>query len=257
MAVRKFFLPSAILIVAALLAAPLLFGGREDATKAGGKTGGCPSGTCGTAAKAMTAKAETGTQTRCPVMGGKVNKDLYVDAKGHRIYACCAGCLPKIKANPAKYIQVIESRGETVETLTSAGKKAGDPCGAACKAGKKAGHTVKAPEAAHIDTDALAVLLRANVPLTVLDARGPKVETWIPGATPVKTDVPEAELARLVPSKGSLVVTYCASPSCPASSYLAKHLRKLGYENVLEYPQGIAGWQAAGHPVDQGGRSAE
>ncbi len=263
MAVRKFLLPSAILAVATLAAGPLLFGGdaHKGTTKAGG---GCPYSACGTTAKGVTAQAETAKpQTRCPVMGGKINKALYVDADGRRVYACCAGCLPKIEADPARYIQVIESRGETVERLASAGgktcgaAKAAGECGDACKAAKKAGHTVKAPKAAHIETPAVAVLLRSEVPFVLLDARGPKVKTWIPGATAVKTDVPKGEVARLIPSKDSLVVTYCASPSCPASSFLARHLRELGYENVLEYSEGIAGWQAAGHPVAERDQSAE
>ena len=33
-------------------------------------------------------------QTTCPVMqGSPVNKSLYVDTEGYRIYVCCGGCL--------------------------------------------------------------------------------------------------------------------------------------------------------------------
>lgn len=50
-------------------------------------------------------------QTDCPVMGGKINKSLYVDTQGKRIYVCCAGCLPTLKANPEKYRKELEAKG--------------------------------------------------------------------------------------------------------------------------------------------------
>jgi YHS domain-containing protein len=54
-------------------------------------------------------------QTTCPVMGGKINKKLFVDVKGKRIYVCCAGCISKIKANPDKYIKQMEAEGIVLE----------------------------------------------------------------------------------------------------------------------------------------------
>ena len=54
-------------------------------------------------------------QTTCPVMGGKIDKGTYVDVEGKRIYACCPGCLPKIKADPKKYIEKIRQKGEEPE----------------------------------------------------------------------------------------------------------------------------------------------
>jgi len=54
-------------------------------------------------------------QTTCPVMGGPIDKNLYVDAKGKRIYLCCAGCEEAVRTEPEKYIKKIEQRGESVE----------------------------------------------------------------------------------------------------------------------------------------------
>jgi hypothetical protein len=75
-----------------------------------------------TAAKsAETAVVE---QTRCPVMGGKINKAQYVDVDGKRIYVCCPGCIGKIKADPAKYIKKLEDAGVTLAKAPAAqGKK--------------------------------------------------------------------------------------------------------------------------------------
>ncbi len=58
---------------------------------------------------------EKKAQTECPVLGGKINKDLFVDVKGKRIYVCCAGCIGKIKADPDKYIKAMEEKGITPE----------------------------------------------------------------------------------------------------------------------------------------------
>lgn len=56
-------------------------------------------------------------QSTCPVTGEALPaKAGHVDVEGKRIYVCCAGCIGKIQKNPAKYIQQIESAGETLET---------------------------------------------------------------------------------------------------------------------------------------------
>lgn len=59
-------------------------------------------------------KPQTSFQTNCPVMGGAVDKNLYVDHDGKRIFACCPACLDKIKEDPAKYITKLEDAGVTM-----------------------------------------------------------------------------------------------------------------------------------------------
>lgn len=56
-------------------------------------------------------------QTVCPVMGGQVNTNIYVDADGKRVYVCCKGCIVEVKKNPAKYIKKLENDGITVAKL--------------------------------------------------------------------------------------------------------------------------------------------
>lgn len=47
--------------------------------------------------------------TVCPVMEGMpVNKDLYVDHNGRRVYFCCGGCIRTFKADPEKYLQKLD-----------------------------------------------------------------------------------------------------------------------------------------------------
>jgi hypothetical protein len=54
-------------------------------------------------------------QTTCPVMGGAIDKALYVDHDGKRIYVCCKGCIGAIQKDPAKFIKKLEAEGVTIE----------------------------------------------------------------------------------------------------------------------------------------------
>jgi len=61
-------------------------------------------------------------QTTCPVMGGKIDTNQYVDVDGRRVYVCCESCIDKIKADPGKYIGLLDQQGVTVETASAAKK---------------------------------------------------------------------------------------------------------------------------------------
>lgn len=63
--------------------------------------------------------ADAKPQTVCPVMGGKIDKSLYADRAGKRVYFCCKGCLEPFGKDPAKYIAKLEGQGIT---LAKAGK---------------------------------------------------------------------------------------------------------------------------------------
>jgi prevent-host-death family protein len=54
-------------------------------------------------------------------------------------------------------------------------------------------------------------------------------------------------VAKLVPAKDSLVVTYCANLKCPASGKLAARLKELGYSNVID--EGLARPILVGRPA--------
>jgi YHS domain-containing protein len=47
-------------------------------------------------------------QTVCPVMGGKIDKAVYVDYEGERIYFCCSSCKDEFLKEPEKYMKKIE-----------------------------------------------------------------------------------------------------------------------------------------------------
>ena len=95
--------------VAILLALTLLAlgcsGGKKDADTTAPTGEGSP--------KASLANAEK-AQTTCPVMGGTINKAMYADHEGKRVYFCCAGCVDTFKADPGKYIKKLEDEGVTI-----------------------------------------------------------------------------------------------------------------------------------------------
>lgn len=43
-------------------------------------------------------------QTDCPVMGGAINKAIFTEYKGKKVYFCCSPCKEKFEEEPEKYI---------------------------------------------------------------------------------------------------------------------------------------------------------
>lgn len=55
-------------------------------------------------AQTAEAKVAAGEQTTCPVMGNPIDKDIFVEYQGKKVYFCCQACVAKFNADPAKYI---------------------------------------------------------------------------------------------------------------------------------------------------------
>lgn len=52
-----------------------------------------------------TVSNSTAVQTTCPVMEGRaIDKSIFVEYKGVKVYFCCEGCKPDFEANPEKYL---------------------------------------------------------------------------------------------------------------------------------------------------------
>ncbi len=67
---------------------------------------------------------------------------------------------------------------------------------------------------------------------------------------PRSINIPLAEIGirskQELPDKNKEIIVYCASKECEASPNAAKKLEKLGYANVMDFEEGLAGWQEAG-----------
>ena len=55
---------------------------------------------------------ETGKpQSICPVEGGKINKEVFTDYKGWRVYFCCPACIDSFRKNPESYLEKMKAGG--------------------------------------------------------------------------------------------------------------------------------------------------
>ncbi len=54
-------------------------------------------------------------QTLCPVMGNPINKEVFADYGGYRIYFCCHGCDSAFLEDPEKYIGQMKSENIAIE----------------------------------------------------------------------------------------------------------------------------------------------
>lgn len=99
----------------------------------------------------------------------------------------------------------------------------------------------------------LKAIVDSKVNALIFDARSGKYDDGkrIPGAKSLNGDSKQQEIESLIPSKSSLIITYCSNLECPASHELFNKLKLLGYNNVLEFPWGIQGWIEAGNPVEK------
>lgn len=60
-------------------------------------------------------EAKAGPQTTCPMMGNKIDKKIYVDHKGKRIYFCCDGCPKAFKADADAQMKKMADAGVILE----------------------------------------------------------------------------------------------------------------------------------------------
>jgi len=54
-------------------------------------------------------------QAMCPVMNRRINKSIFADHDGKRVYFCCKGCVSAFKRDPGKYVKELEEKGISLE----------------------------------------------------------------------------------------------------------------------------------------------
>jgi YHS domain-containing protein len=54
-------------------------------------------------------------QSLCPVLAFPINKSLFVDYEGKRIYFCCDGCQKEFNQDPAGHVKKMEDQGVLLE----------------------------------------------------------------------------------------------------------------------------------------------
>lgn len=59
-------------------------------------------------------------QTVCAVCGNPMNKEIFSDIDGKRVYFCCAECKAKFDADPKTYLEKMQKDGITPEAIPAA-----------------------------------------------------------------------------------------------------------------------------------------
>ena len=72
--------------------------------------------------KAAAPEAPQGkAQATCPVMGGAIDKAVFADYEGKRVYFCCPDCVKTFNKEPQKYIKKLEDKGVTLAKTPAKG----------------------------------------------------------------------------------------------------------------------------------------
>ena len=98
-----------------------------------------------------------------------------------------------------------------------------------------------------IDAKKLNQRLKGTQPPILINALAEDayIAKHIPGSINIPTD--NAEWAEnVIPYKNAEIVVYCANRDCTASPNLAEKLEDMGYTNVIDFEEGLAGWRAEG-----------
>lgn len=78
---------------------------QKQATKTAEDTKKAATVTAEEAKKTAANAAASMEQTTCPIMeGNKIDKNVFVEYKGKKVYFCCAACKDKFLAEPEKYL---------------------------------------------------------------------------------------------------------------------------------------------------------
>jgi putative intracellular protease/amidase/YHS domain-containing protein len=138
-------------------------------------------------------------QTTCPDMGGPINKSLYVDYKGKRIYLCCEGCRADVQQEPEKYLKKLEATGQAAQPIPAAGQDL-------------ATTTPTAP-AEHAKVRTLGIFLFPG--FETLDVFGP-IEMWgnLPGRVQVVTVALHG--GEVVSAQGQKIIAEYGLENCPS-----------------------------------------
>ncbi|MCG2586953.1 rhodanese-like domain-containing protein [Rhodohalobacter sulfatireducens] len=101
-----------------------------------------------------------------------------------------------------------------------------------------------------IDAETLNQRLKGTQPPILINAlaKDAYIAKHIPGSINIPTE--NAEMAEnIIPYKDAEIVVYCANADCTASPELAEKLEDMGYTNVIDFQEGLAGWRSAGYKL--------
>jgi YHS domain-containing protein len=97
-----------VILAVAIIAALVALGGckkKEEPAAQAKEVKKTATATAEEVKKTAETAAASVEQTMCPIMdGNKIDKNVFVEYKGKKVYFCCAGCKAKFDADPEKYV---------------------------------------------------------------------------------------------------------------------------------------------------------
>ena len=132
----------------------VLIAGFLGAAGAFAQCSGCKDAAACKVESAVKGISETNTaseQKTCPVMGAPINKEIYTDYNGKRIYFCCKGCVATFNKDPQKYLDKMSKDGVTLtdapcDSCASKGMEHGKATEGSCASCKEKAEQVKQAE---------------------------------------------------------------------------------------------------------------
>ncbi|MDD3001030.1 MAG: hypothetical protein PHF29_04685 [Candidatus Riflebacteria bacterium] len=99
-----------------------------------------------------------------------------------------------------------------------------------------------------ITADTLVALIKSDAALKIIEFRSSsqKLDIKIPGAEVIYDNIASDELKTRLPDKSSMIIVYPGIEGVNIAS-LTEKIRQLGYESIIEYPDGINGWLTYGY----------
>ena len=108
----------------------------------------------------------------------------------------------------------------------------------------------------NIDSEQMQELLESDDDFILINvlSEAQFEERHIPGSINIPVEDPDfiERVKEHAPDLNQRIVVYCANEDCPASPQAAAKLEEAGYTDVLDYTEGIEGWQNIGEPVETG-----
>jgi rhodanese-related sulfurtransferase len=113
--------------------------------------------------------------------------------------------------------------------------------------------TIDKPMPKLVDAKTVKQHLEDSHPFFLVEALPEKyyLDGHLPGALNLPHEASDQELRRKLPDPAAEIVVYCASRGCSNSSFLARRLESLGFQNVAVFEDGKDGWQQAGYELDR------
>ncbi|PXY71479.1 rhodanese-like domain-containing protein [Candidatus Parvarchaeota archaeon] len=72
----------------------------------------------------------------------------------------------------------------------------------------------------------------------------------IPKSISIPGDELSSRASKELPDKKEEIIVYCASKTCQASPNAAKKLEEMGYTKIIDFEDGLAGWEGAGYKFE-------